>query len=290
MNFFQMLFMAILQGIAALLPISSTGHVVLLEHLLKINAETGILLTVTLYIGTLLVVLVAFGSDVVHLSIELWRILKDILYNVKTLFHNKSQSDAKRYQKILSNNYRKFAAMIIVSIIPTAVIGMCLRGMVNKTQGSLLATGAGMLITAVFLLVANFIKQGQKRPLDMDYKIALLIGIVQGFAVLPGISRTGITIAICLLCGFTCKFAIKYSFVLAIPTLIGTNMVMFTTLPKEGISGLEILYCIVGAIIVVVVGFQCAGVALGVIRKKWLKYFAGYSLIMGIVAIVYHFI
>ena len=289
MNFLQVLIMAILQGITEFLPVSSEGHLVIMEQLLKMNKGNEILLTVMLHIGTLIATIIVFRNDVVNFALELVAIVGDIGANIRMLFYNISRNDVRRYLKILRSNERKFAVMIIISSIPTAIVGLLLKPMAVKSQGSLLATGTGILITAVFLLVVNFTKQGDKRPLDINYKIALLVGIIQGFAVLPGISRAGITIAICLLCGFACKFAIKYSFILSIPTIIGAVIVTLTSTPKGSLTGWEILYCIAGIIIAALVGLVCVKVSLGIIKKNRLKYFAAYSLIIGIVAITYHF-
>ena len=290
MDFLQVLIMAALQGVIEFLPMSSAGHLVIIEHLLKMDVETGMLLTVMLHLGTLLAIFVVFKNDITRLVLELHNIVADIVKNAEILLHNKRRNDAKRYLKVFSNNHRKFAVMIIVSTIPTIIMGALLQGRFKRMHGSLLATGTGLLITAVFLLVVNFTKQGEKRPLDINYKTALLIGALQGLAVLPGVSRAGVTLAACLLCGFTCKFAIKYSFILAIPTIIGANIMTLATMPKGNFSGMEILYCIVGIIIAALVGLACAKAALSLIRKEWLKYFAGYSLIIGIFTIVYNFV
>ena len=289
MNFLQVLILAILQGLTEFLPVSSEGHLVIMEQILKMNTEKAMLLTVILHIGTLIATIIVFRKDVINFALELVAIFGDIGANLQTLVYNTSRNDVKRYLKILRNDDRKFAVMIIISSIPTAIIGVWLEPMAMKSQGSLLATGTGLLITAVFLLVVNFTKQGDRRPLDIDYKIALLIGAIQGFAVLPGISRAGITIAICLLCGFTCKLAIKYSFILSIPTIIGAVIITSTSSPKGSLAGWEILYCIVGVLIAAIVGLVCIKVALSIIKKDRLKYFAAYSLIIGIVAITYHF-
>lgn len=289
MGFLQVIIMAILQGITEFLPVSSEGHLIIAKHLLKINTTNEILLIIILHIGTLMAIILVFKNDIISLVMELKNVFTDITKNSRIFLYNKIQNDVRRYVKILSNNNRKFAVMVIVSTIPTAIIGLMLRPMAEKTQGSLLATGTGLLITAVFLLVVNFTKQGDKKPLDMDWKIALLIGTIQGFTVLPGASRVGITIAICLLCGFTCKFAIKYSFVLSIPAIIGAVIVVIGTTPKGSLTSMEILYCVIGTFIAAIVGLACVKGALRTIKKERLKYFAGYSLIIGIVAIVYHF-
>jgi len=92
-----------------------------------------------------------------------------------------------------------------------------------------------------------------------------------------------------LLCGLTCKFAIKYSFILSIPTIIGASIVALAVAPEGILSGIEIIYCIIGTIVTAAVGLLFVKIALRLIKKERLKYFACYSLIIGIVAIAYHF-
>lgn len=289
-NFLQVLIMAIVQGITEFLPISSSGHLIVVERLLNVDPVSGATLIVMLHVGTLAAIVLAFYKDIKQIMFEVGQILVDVVQNGKLLFHNKREGDALRYQKLLSNNYRKFALLLGVSTVSTAVVAICIQPLVAKTSGSLIATGAGVLITAVVLLVVSFTKNGNKAPLDIDYRIAIVIGVCQGIAVLPGISRAAITIGACLLVGFSCKFAVKYSFILAIPTILGAMFVTLVTIPKESINLRSVFYCVVGMLIAAIVGIICIRVMLKFIKKQNFKFFAGYCLLMGAVTIMYNFI
>ena len=289
MGFLQAIVFGIVQGITGFLPISSSGHLLILSHIFKMDIEKGLFWAIMLHFGTLVPVFIVFWQDIRHLVVSLGGIISDIMKNTKTLIHNKKNFDALRYQKILKSNSRKFAVMMITSALTTAVVRQLLQPMARRSNDSLLATGIGLFITAVFLLVANYTRSGHKAPLDINLKVALIIGVGQGFAVLPGISRVGMTIALCLLCGLTRKFTIKYSFILSIPTIIGTGIMTLITTNKGIFSGVEILYWVVAIVIAVIVGLGCIKFMLALIQKQHLKYFAGYCLIVGVIAIVCYF-
>lgn len=290
MTFFQAIIMGFVQGLTEFLPISSSGHLVIMKNLLKMNTDNGILFEVMLHIGTLIVVFITFWTDIKRLFIEIFRIIAEVFQNIKIYINNKKDDDAKRYRKILQNNYRKFVVLIAVSTIPTAIIGLALQNLVDVASSSLLGAGTGLLITAVLLIVVEHTKDGDKVPLDVSYGSAIIIGICQGIAVFPGISRSGITITACLLCGFHKKFSVKYSFIMSIPAIIGAALLQLGKLPKAGFSGPEVLYGIIGTAIAAGVGFLCIKAMLVLIQKRRFRFFAYYCFLIGIIAIVCNYI
>lgn len=290
MTFFQAVIMGLVQGITEFLPISSSGHLVLFKHLLNIDMSTGIVFEVMLHFGTLIAVFAAFWSDIKRLLIEIIRMLRDIWQNIKILLHNKKDDDAKRYHKILQNNYRKFVVLIVVSTIPTAVIGVLAQNIVVQASASLLASGSGLLITSVLLLVVDYTPGGQKIPRDVTYTTAVIIGICQGIAVFPGISRSGITITACLLLGLHKKFSVKYSFIMSIPAVIGAVILELKELPQASISWLEGIYYFTGTVIAAAVGFVCIKTMLKLVQKRKFKIFSFYCAVIGIVSIVCNFV
>lgn len=289
MTLFQAIIMGLVQGITEFLPISSSGHLVIISQLLHMNSDTGILFEVMLHVGTLIAVFVAFWSDIKRLFIELFRIFIEIFQNIKIFFYNKKKNDAKRYHKILQNNYRKFVVMILISTIPTAIIGLLLHNMVISASKSLLAAGSGLLITAVLLFVVDYNQNGMKIPMDVTYANAVIIGICQGIAAFPGISRSGITITACLLCGFQKKFSVKYSFIMSIPAIIGAAVLELVKAPKADIVWSEGIYGFIGMVIAAGVGFVSIKMMLVLVQKRKFKFFAVYCAVIGIVAITCNF-
>ena len=146
-----------------------------------------------------------------------------------------------------------------------------------------------MLFRSVLLFVADATKGGEKLPKDITYSNAFMIGIVQGIATLPGISRSGSTITACLLSGFNRSFAVKYSFIMSIPAILGAMVLELTDLSIVALSTSEMIGYVVGTVIAGMIGYICIKMMLAVVRNKKFKFFAVYCLIIGLISIIGHF-
>lgn len=291
MSFLEAIILGIVQGVTEFLPISSSGHLAILGSLLHTDADTGILFEVLLHMGTLIAIILVFWADIRRMFWETLRIAADIIYNLKALFHNKIQEvDDRRYKKILHNNYRKLVAMILVSTIPTGIIGFLMRGIVEKASRSLLACGLGLLITAVLLLVIDYWNYGDKIPKDITVKEAVAIGICQGIGTFPGISRSGITITAGLLCGFKRNFAVRYSFLMSIPAVLGAMVLELKEFAAPSMNFQLGAAYIAGMAAAAVSGYFCIRAMLVLIQKKKFKVFSAYCAVVGIAAIVCYFV
>ncbi|MGI6010927.1 MAG: undecaprenyl-diphosphate phosphatase [Ruminococcus sp.] len=291
MTLIESILLGLLQGITEFLPVSSSGHLVILRKLLGISAaDTGILFDVMLHLGTLAAVFTVFWKDIKRLVRETVRMIGDALRNMKLLWKKIRSGEEQRYCKIVHNNYRKFVLLILISTIPTGVIGILADPAVEYASTSLLAAGIGLYVTSVMLLVVDFVKDGEKLPRDAGYWCAVVIGICQGLAVFPGVSRSGITIAACLLCGFHKKFSVKYSFIMSIPAILGAVIWELRKLPAIQFQPLPFLYGLIGVVIAGAVGYFCIRFMIKLIRRKRFKYFAGYCFFIGTVALVCHFV
>lgn len=290
MSFIQALLLGVVQGITEFLPVSSSGHLAILENLFKINGNTGLLFNTIIHLGTLTAIIIAFRQDIKKLLLEGCKSLYDIYGNVEIYFHNKHQQDAKRYKKIISNNYRKLLLLLLISTIPTAFMGVLLENLVEQAGDNLLAPAVGLFITGILLLIVDFFPAGNKIPKDVTYTMAFVLGICQGIAVFPGISRAGVTIAVCLLCGFNRKFAVKYSFLMAIPAMLGAAILELFQFSYTGEYVEMMAMSISAAVVAGIVGFFCIKGMLVLMRKKRFRIFSIYCFILGIVAIICNFI
>ena len=197
-------------GADGVFPISSSGHLAVCEHLL--NIDTNIFLfDVFLHIGTLVAVIAAMQKDVQRLIVETIRILRDIWINLTLFLHSARTQDELKYVKVISTNYRKFAVLIVVATIPTALIGYLLNGIAQKAFLPFFIR-ASVFLSGIVLIVVDMVKPGNKIPKDVPYWQAVLVGIVQGVSVMPGFSRSGATISAGILCGFNKKLAVRFSF------------------------------------------------------------------------------
>jgi undecaprenyl-diphosphatase len=137
--------------------------------------------------------------------------------------------------------------------------------------------------------MADFAKEGRKKPKEVGYTQGLIIGAAQGVATLPGLSRSGTTIAACVLCGLDRKFAVKYSFILSIPAILGAAVLEIKDVIEEPIEMGQIGIYLVGTVFAAVVGYICIKTMLVIVRNKKFKYFAYYCFAVGMIAIIGHF-
>lgn len=290
MSFFDAMILGIVQGLTEFLPVSSSGHLVILENLLNIRTETGVLLDVLLHFGTLIAICLVFKKDLFRMLVETIHIFQDLTANLKIYFNNKMHSSQTTpYRKILHNNYRTMVVMILVSTIPTGIIGYLMCGLVDQWSSSLLAAGLGLLITAVLLLVVDNWQLGNRLPKHVTVPQALAIGVCQGISVIPGISRSGITITAGLLCGFRRGFAIRYSFLVSIPAILGAMFLECGKLGSESVTW-SLGFCyLAGMITAAVVGYFTIRFMLNFVKRKNFRIFSMYCFMMGIIALVCHF-
>lgn len=286
MTFIQSVFLGIIQGITEFLPVSSSGHLSILRNLFGIRTDGGLLFDVMVHLGTVIAICVVFRRDVLRMIGETIRMVSDIWANGSVLIHNKKEKDARRYKKILHNNYRRFVVMVLCATIPTAVIGYAARDLVTLASDSLLAPGIGLILTAVFLIIADVSENGKKIPKDISFTNSFLIGIAQGISTLPGLSRSGTTIAACLISGYDRKFAVKYSFIMAIPAILGAASMEIGQAFSGSVSLSQFFIYLAGAVTAGVVGYFNCRKMLTIVRKKKFRGFAIYCLILGSISII----
>jgi len=304
MSLLEAIFMGIIQGLTEFLPVSSSGHLALFKILFGVETETGMLFDVLLHFGTLVAICVVFYKDVAKLIVEGLYILKSGLINLAIFFHNgfiqlknqfakekrtKEELDLGEYHPVANSSYRKFVLLVIVSTIPTGIIGIIGKDMVEMATRILIVPGICLIITGVLLFVADTVKGGEKLPKDITYSNAFIIGIVQGIATMPGISRSGSTITACLISGFNRSFAVKYSFIMSIPAILGAMILELKDFSAAAVVPGELISYLVGTIIAGIVGYICIKLMLAVVRSKKFKIFAIYCLIIGVISVIGHF-
>lgn len=285
MNLAHAILMGLIQGLTEFLPVSSSGHLALFKILFHVNTDNGILFDVLLHIATLIAVVVVYYKDVFHLVKEFILMIRDLIQNIIVLVGKKNHPE-RQMKKIITSSYRKFVAMVIVSTIPTGIIGFLIKDFVEQSETTLLVPGICLIITAVVLFLSDLAPDGKKGPKKSKYWNAVVIGIVQGLATLPGISRSGSTIATSVFLGFDRKFAVKYSFILSIPAILGALVLQLKDLGDYEITGSVGASYVVGMIVAAVVGYIAIKLMLTIVRKKKFKYFSVYCLIVGIISLI----
>ena len=289
MPIWKAVILGIIQGLAEFLPISSSGHLVIIKQVLGVDLESGgMFFDVMLHLGTLVAIFAAFRKDVGKLIAEGVHILIDIFANIFIFFARIFNRDIK-YKHVIRSSYRKFVMLVIVSTIPTGIIGIFMSDIVETANDMIIVPGVCLLITAIFLILADLAEAGDKKPKEVSYASAALVGTAQGFATMPGISRSGTTITACLLCGFDKKFAVKYSFIMSIPAVLGAVVLELKDFNADIIVKDDIMACTVATVIAAIVGYMAICFMVRLVSGKKYKYFAIYCVIVGCIAIGYNF-
>lgn len=290
MDFFKSILMGIIQGIAEFLPVSSSGHLAIMKHVLHINTDTGMLFDVMLHFGTLVAIFIAFWKDIKELMVEGFQIIGDFFVNVARLLKNFTTKEKSEYKTVISTPYRRFVMLIIVSTIPTGIIGVLFKDAIELAGTTLLVPGLSLILNSILLTIADLTHTGKKSEVNAKFKEAGIIGVAQGISTLPGLSRSGTTITACLLSGFDRTFAVKYSFIMSIPAVLGAVLLEMKDFSMNQIEQSVLGGYFAGTIIAGIVGYFSIKTMLVVVRGKKFKYFAYYSFAVGSIAIIGHFI
>lgn len=290
MSIFQAIIMGIIQGLTEFLPVSSSGHLAIMQNLLGVDTDTGLLFDILLHIATLVAVFIVMYRDVIKLIVDFFLIVKDFFINIGRAFKNLFSKKKTPYKVLASTSYRKFVIMLIISTIPTGILGYLLKDMVESVSTELLIPGICLLATGFILLISDFLEDGYKKPKDATYGDAFAVGAAQGVAVLPGISKSGTTIVACLLCGFDRKFAVKYSFIMSMPAIVGAMILELKDLGGLQIESSEIVSYGIGMIVAAFVGFIAIKLMLKIVLNRYFKFFSFYCLGIGAVSIIAYII
>jgi len=286
----QSLLMGLIQGLTEFLPVSSSGHLALFQIAFGIDTEIGSVYTIMLHIGTLIAIFAVYYKDIIKLVVEGFKIVFEFFANIGIFISNMTKHQDKPYYKIVCSAYRKFVMLVIVSTIPTGIIGVVGSDMVEKAEGILLIPGICLVITAVLLLISDFVPEGNKKISRISYSNAFGIGICQGLATMPGLSRSGTTIAACLISGFDRKFAVKYSFIMSIPAVLGAAVLKLKDIGEVSqASDTSFGILLAGTIVSTVVGYIAIRLMLLIVKNKKFTFFSIYCFIVGITSIVLYF-
>ncbi|MEE0034996.1 MAG: undecaprenyl-diphosphate phosphatase [Coprococcus sp.] len=287
MNLLQAIIMGIIQGATEFLPVSSSGHLAIFRNIFHMNTDTGILFDILLHLGTLVAIIIIYRRDIGELLIEGFTILGLVFVNIGRFINNLYKTKKKKkYVKIATTPYRRFVILVLFSTFVTMCIALPFEHFIGNAGNTLLIPGICLVVTSAVLYIADNLKVGNKNASTATYKDSVMVGLAQGAATLPGLSRSGSTIAAGLACGFTREFAVKYSFIMSIPAILGACILELPDLAGAKLSGREIFNYIVGMVVAGVVGFVCIKFMLRVVKTNKFKGFSIYCLCAGLISIV----
>ncbi|MFO7964148.1 MAG: undecaprenyl-diphosphate phosphatase [Desulfobacterales bacterium] len=267
MEIIQAAVLGLVQGITEFLPISSSGHLVLFQHLFGLT-EPHLEFGIAVHIGTLLAVVLFFFGNIRSLVATLVRFLLQAV--------RRNRPDPIGYARL----DLKMAALIGVGCIPTALIGLAFYRISDTLFSSISLVGVMLIITGILLYLTRWKKKAEKTIQTFTLTDALIIGLVQGMAILPGISRSGATIAAAVFLGIRKEIAAEFSFLLSIPAILGAGAFMVKDVVGEpGPWNLNVL--LAGSLVSAIVGYFSLYVLVFMIKKGRLHFFAPYCWLLG---------
>lgn len=272
MTILQAIILGILQGLTEFLPVSSSGHLVLLQNAFGIN-EPELLFDISVHIGTLAAVCIVFFTEIKNILISLFRLpsLLKSSGNFKTLW--------------CENHDVRLAGFIVMGSVPTAVLGLIFHKAADQLFASVGIVGVMLLITGTLLWLTRRVPLSGRTIKDMTLKDALGIGVIQGLAIIPGISRSGSTISAALFLRIDREVAGRYSFLLSIPAMIGA---LILALGSDAIhSTMPAGIILVASAAAACVGYAALKLLLRLVKKGRLYLFAPYCWIVGIIALIF---
>mgnify|MGYP002763722752 FL=1 len=265
MDWLQALVLGLLQGLTEYLPVSSSGHLTIGSYLFGLNGEDNLAFTVVVHVATVLSTLVV-----------LW---KEIDWILKGLF------------KFKMNDETKYFINILISMIPVGIVGVFFKEQVEEVFGSgLLIVGCMLLVTAALLVFSYYARPRQRENISPLH--AFIIGLAQAVAVLPGLSRSGSTIATGLLLGNKKEKLAQFSFLMVIPPILGEALldVVKGLKGEEAFGGIDALPLIVGFVAAFVSGCVSCKWMINIVKKGKLVWFGVYCAIAGAATIVFSFL
>lgn len=272
MTTLQAIIIGIVQGLTEFLPVSSSGHIAILQALFRLR-DPGITFAVAVHIATLAAVLVAFWRDVVDIVAGVIGGLFDVL------------TRRMRAGEVWRRNAGfRTGILLLVGSLPAGLVGIVFKDAVERLFASLLAIGVMLLVTGTLLWLTDRVTARGVPVRELRASQALLIGLFQAAAVAPGLSRSGSTIAGGRLAGLSRDAAARFSFLLSIPAILGAALV-----DLKGLAGAYNLgsQLIVGMVAAAVVGYLAIRIVMRFVRSGKLRGFAYYCWAVGLAVIVW---
>ena len=249
MTFLQLIILGLVQGVAEWLPISSDGHLVLVEHLLKLSIP--IEFDIFLHLGSLLVLLFFFRQEIKEIAQHFFQ--------------------AKKFK---SEQYHDWVWYLLLSTLVTAILGFAIYQKIDSLRTVEMAA-IGLLVTSIFLFSTFWAKERR----NLTWAIALVLGLVQGIAVLPGVSRSALVISTALLLGLNKKQAFDFAFLLAIPAILGALVLSWDKLVWHN----EYLLALV---VTIISGYLALVFLKRILLKNYFSWFFVYTLLLGLITLL----
>ena len=272
MSLLSSILLGLIQGLAEFLPISSSGHLAIAEHFLGQAgvAEVPEFFDVLLHLGTLVAVFAAYWQDIRDMILEL-------IDGVRDLAHGTTPTPIPPARRLI--------LLIIVATLPLFAI-LPIKKQIEGLSGNIYFVAGALIVTGFLLFASDRVKKGRKTEKTATLVDVLLVGVAQAIATCPGISRSGTTITAGCFVGFDRKFAVRFSFLMSIPAILGANILTLKdAITEGGIVAAEIPVYLVGVAVAAVVGYACIRLLKMIADKGKFGWFAYYCWAAGLIVL-----
>lgn len=275
MNVFEALILGLVQGLTEFLPVSSSGHLVIFSQILNVNIEDGNAFSVLLHVATFISVCFVYYKDILELIKEFFLLIGDLF---------RGKLDLKR-------PYRRMLIMLIIATIPAVLVGLLFKMFdLDAMLSNLLVVGFMLLLTATLMYLVDKCNLNRYDAANAKYRSSFFVGLAQACALMPGLSRSGSTITAARALGYKKEFAIKFSFLMSLPAILGAAVLEGASLIKDGGFSVEALPLIVGFVAAAVAGILAIKFLINLLNKNKFYIFSIYCGIAGLLCIIFSFI
>lgn len=270
MDYIFIIIQGIIQGLTEFLPVSSSGHLSVVQHFMNIGEES-LLISIVLHLGTLAAVFFAFWDTI-------WGMIKEFFLTFRDIFTGKfswtGMNDNRRMMFMVV-----FATLLLVPAYFVKDLFTSVEG-----DGDIIFEGCAFVFTAILLFLSDACVKGYKTGKDMTVKDALTVGLFQCAALFPGVSRSGSTTTAGLFCGLTRETAVTYSFILGIPAILGGSVLEIGDVVSSG-AEIDIVPLLIGFLTAGIVGFLSIKLVKLIIKHDKFKIFGIYTLVLGLLCV-----
>ena len=272
MSLLSSILLGFIQGLTEFLPVSSSGHLAIAEHLLGMSGASDIpeFFDVLLHLGTLVAVFVAYWAEVRDMVLEFFRGAKD-------LAHGTTPTPIPPARRMI--------LLIIVGTLPLFVV-LPIKDLLEGLADNMYFVGCPLLVTGRLLFARDRVRKGHKSERSARIQDVLVVGLAQAIATCPGISRSGTTITAGCFVGFDRKFAVRYSFLMSIPAILGANILSLKDAVSAGIIWEDVPVYLVGVVVAAGVGYACIRLLKMIAEKGKFGFFAYYCWAAGVVTLI----
>lgn len=267
MQWTDSLILGITQGISEFLPISSSAHLIIAEKLLGLKLETLKSFDVALHVATLLAILIYFWKDVLG-----------VLNAILSFITGKKNSN---------DPYTKLIPLLVIGTIPAVILGFTAGDALDATFRNTTSIAILLIVVGLFFVLAEWIYKKRVKKSEISVGNALVIGLAQAAALIPGVSRSGATISVGLTQGFARSEVARFSFLLGIPAMFGAGLLTFVDLSPVEVAEMDYVSLGVGFVSAFVSGLLCVSLLMKFLKKYSLTVFAVYRILLGVGILVF---